>query len=99
MGFKKILVAIIQSPLASVVFEQALELAPKASLMLFHCINSDNLSQHLPDWGQVEAGKLRSMVATLLPEPKTRYSPGDTFCEVRQPGASIVALPKTWGAI
>jgi len=45
MGFKKILVAIDNSPLASVVFEQSLGQLKGASLILFHCINSDNLSQ------------------------------------------------------
>ncbi len=39
MNYKKILVAVDASPQASVVFEQALELAKKdsASLMVFHC--------------------------------------------------------------
>jgi len=45
MGFKKILVAIDNSPLASVVFEQSQSQLKRSSLILFHCINSDNLSQ------------------------------------------------------
>jgi len=51
MGFKKILVAIDRSPLATEIFEQALDLAQKerACLMLFHCLNRE-------DW--LEAGPL-----------------------------------------
>jgi len=51
MGFKKILVALDRSPLASEIFEQALDLAQKetACLMLFHCLNRE-------DW--VEVGPL-----------------------------------------
>ncbi len=44
MRYAKILVAIDRSPLASEVFEQALELAraEKASLMLVHCLSREN---------------------------------------------------------
>lgn len=47
MGFRKILVAIDKTPLGSVVFEQALELAKTqgASLKIFHCLRSEDLGQ------------------------------------------------------
>jgi len=60
MGFKRILVAIDCSPLASEIFEQALDLAQKekACLMLFHCLNRE-------DW--VEVGPLLQTGVGLHP--------------------------------
>lgn len=47
MGFKRILTAIDQSPLASAVFEEALQLAKdnQATLLLLHCIPDDVMAQ------------------------------------------------------
>lgn len=60
MGFKRILVAIDRSPLATEIFEQALDLAQKqrACLMLFHCLNRE-------DW--LEAGPLLQTGVGLHP--------------------------------
>lgn len=101
MGFKKILVAIDNSPLVSVVFEQALESAQKegASLMLFHCINSDNLSQ-LTFLTEAEA-KIEQAQAWLRPycqKAKDGGIPTKCVCEVGQPGSSICRLAQSWGA-
>lgn len=50
MSFKKILVAIDRSSLASEVFEQALELAQKdkASLLVFHCLSREDWQEFGP---------------------------------------------------
>jgi nucleotide-binding universal stress UspA family protein len=101
MVFKKILVAIDNSPLVSVVFEQALEPAQKegASLMLFHCINSDNLSQ-LTFLTEAEA-KIEQAQAWLRPycqKAKDEGIPTKCVCEVGQPGSSICRLAQSWGA-
>ncbi len=101
MGFKKILVAIDNSPLASVVFEQSLESAQKegASLILFHCINSDNLSQ-LTFLTEAEK-KTEQAQAWLRPycqKAKDGGIPTECVCEVGQPGPSICRLAESWGA-
>ena len=101
MGFKKILVAIDNLPLASVVFEQSLELAQKegASLILFHCINSDNLSQ-LTFLTEAEA-KIEQAQAWLRSYCQKAKDGGiltKCVCEVGQPGSSICRLAQSWGA-
>ncbi len=101
MGFKKILVAIDKSPLASVVFEQSLESAQKegASLMLFHCINSDDLSQltFLTE-AEAETEQAQAWLRPYCQKAKDGGIPTECVCDVGQPGPAICSLAESWGA-
>lgn len=92
MGFKKILVAIERSPLTSVVFKQAIESAQKdgASLMVFHCLNSDTLRQ-LPFRrdAEVETARVQEWLQPYCQQAKDQDIPTECGSRVGQPGPSI----------
>lgn len=101
MGFKRILVAIDRSSLASVVFEQALELAKKeeASFMVFHCIDSATLRQltSLIDVGE-ETKQVQEWLHTFHHRAKDQAVSTEFGYKVGEPGLSICDLAQSWGA-
>ncbi len=82
-------------------FEQALESAQKegASLMLLHCINSDNLSHLTPliD-AEVKTEQGQGWLWPYCQKAKDQGIPAKCVCEVGQPGPSICGLAESWGA-
>lgn len=101
MSFKKILAAIDRSPLASVVFEQALESAKKegASLIVFHCLNSDSLRQvSFRRDAEMETERVQEWLQPYCQQAKDQGIPADCTSRVGQPGPSICGFAESWEA-
>jgi len=97
MGFKKILVAIDNSPLASVVLRQSRVSSKRDSLILFHCINSDNLSQitFLTE-AETKTEQAQAWLRPYCQKAKDGGIPTECVCSVGRP--SICRLAESWGA-
>ena len=101
MSFRKILVAIDQSLLSSIVLEQALDYALKdgAKLMAFHCINSGTLSDLPPHlYFEVETEKAQEWLQPYCQKAADQGTPVECVVEVGQPGPSICDLAERWSA-
>jgi len=101
MSFRKILVAIDQSPLTSIVLEQALEFALEdgAKLLAFHCINSGTLSDLPPHiYFEAETEKAQEWLRPYCQKATDQGIPVEYVVEVGKPGPSICDLAERWGA-
>jgi len=83
---------------ASVVFEQSQSQLKGMSLILFHCINSDNLSQitFLTEAKETKLSKLKHGYGPYCQKAKDGGIPTECVCSVGQPGPSIPC--ESWGA-
>lgn len=99
MGFKKIFVAVDASAQASVVFEQAVELATKdlASLMVFHCAE---LGARMTYPSQIEARteEGREVLQNYREKSKDLGISVEFNCRAGNPGTAICDAASDWGA-
>lgn len=99
MSYQKILVAVDPSPQASIVFEQALELAKKdsASLMVFHCAE---LGARLTYKSEIE--RTTEQAQNLLQNYQQKSKDQGVIIEfnhrIGNPGSSICDVAESWGA-
>lgn len=101
MSFKKILVAIDESPLASFVFEQVFTLAEQenASCKVFHCIDSSSLSQYAPIISLKSAEENIQQLLQIYQQKAKAWNVSAEFShEVGEPGRAICSLAQRWGA-
>ncbi len=102
MSFKKILVAIDDSPATATVFEKALELAQKdaAQLMIGHSIElpaSSQLTVNLVDL-EIETRQAQSLLQFYYQKAKTQGIMAESSCQTGDPGTNICDLGRSWGA-
>ncbi|OWY67866.1 universal stress protein UspA [cyanobacterium TDX16] len=99
MSFKKIFVAVDSSAQASVVFEQAVELATKdlANLMVFHGVE---LGARMTYPSQIEAKTEEGQDVLQVYREKTKDLgiSVEFNCRVGNPGSAICDAAKEWGA-
>lgn len=109
MGFSRILVAVDASPQASVVFEQALELAKKnypASLMIFHYIELDAIA--CPSAVGVKTEQTQRLLQSYLQQARHQSITAEASYQVERSrktlsstlyiGKSICHMAKDWDA-
>jgi len=77
----------------------SLESAQRTSLILFHCINSDNLSQitFLTE-AETKTEQAQAWLRPYCQKAKDGGIPTECVCSVGQPGPSICRLAESWGA-
>ncbi|MBN3943840.1 universal stress protein [Nostoc sp. NMS9] len=102
MSFKKILVAIDDSPATATVFAKALELAQKdaAQLMIGHSIElpaSSQLTVNLVDL-EIETRQAQSLLQFYYQKAKTQGIMAESSCQTGDPGTNICDLGRSWGA-
>lgn len=99
MSFRKILVAVDESPQALKVFEQALELAKKesASLMVFHGIELEARHTYLTEL-EVKTEQAQRLLQAYQQKAKNQGILAEFSYRTGEPGASICDLAQSWRA-
>ncbi|MEH1812797.1 MAG: universal stress protein [Nostoc sp.] len=102
MSFKKILVAVDDSPATATVFVKALELAQRdaAQLMIGHSIElagSSQLTVNLVDL-EIETQQAQSLLQLYYQKAKILGIMAEFSYQTGDPGANICDLARSWGA-
>lgn len=101
MNIKRILIAIDESPLASVVFKQGLTFAERehADCKVFHCIDSSHLSQYAPLMSlETAEEKTQALLQTYQQKAQAWHVAPDFSYEMGKPGQAICNVAHQWGA-
>ncbi|MDZ8085766.1 MAG: universal stress protein [Nostoc sp. DedQUE12b] len=102
MSFKKILVAVDDSPATATVFIKALELAQRdaAQLMIGHSIElaaSSQLTVNLVDL-EIETQQAQSLLQLYYQKAKILGIRAESSYQTGDPGTNICDLARSWGA-
>lgn len=102
MSFKKILVAVDDSPATATVFVKALELAQRdaAQLMIGHSIElagSSQLTVNLVDL-EIETQQAQSLLQLYYQKAKILGIMAEFSYQTGDPGTNICDLARSWGA-
>ncbi|MHC5734132.1 universal stress protein [Nostoc sp.] len=102
MSFKKILVAVDDSPATATVFVKALELAQRdaAQLMIGHSIElaaSSQLTVNLVDL-EIETQQAQSLLQLYYQKAKILGIMAEYSYQTGEPGTNICDLARSWGA-
>ncbi|MEH2124802.1 universal stress protein [Nostoc sp.] len=102
MSFKKILVAVDDSPATATVFIKALELAQRdaAQLMIGHSIElatSSQLTVNLVDL-EIETQQAQSLLQLYYQKAKILGIMAEASYQTGDPGTNICDLARSWGA-
>ncbi len=102
MSFKKILVAVDDSPATATVFAKALELAQKdaVQLMICHSIElatSSQLTVNLVDL-EIETQQAQRLLQFYYLQAKTQGIMAESSYQTGDPGTNICDLARSWGA-
>ncbi|MGI2907180.1 universal stress protein [Tolypothrix sp. VBCCA 56010] len=102
MSFKKILVAVDDSPATAKVFAKALELAQTdaAHLMINHCIElaaSSQVTMNLADL-EIQTQQAQGLLQFYYQKAKNQGVPAEFSYHTGDPGTNICDLAGTWGA-
>ncbi|WP_193197921.1 universal stress protein [Nostoc sp. MG11] len=103
MSFKKILVALDDSPATATVFAKALELAQKdaAHLMIGHSINLTASSQatlNLAELEEIQTQQAQGLLQFYCQKAKNQGVTAEFSYHTGDPGTNICNLARTWGA-
>ncbi|HEY9825286.1 MAG TPA: universal stress protein [Stenomitos sp.] len=101
MNFRKIVIAINESPLAPFVFAQSLALAEKKNAIckIFHCIDSSSLSYYAPIRSLTSAEeRIQKLLKIYQQKAKTSNVSAEFGYEIGEPGRAICNFAQRWKA-